>query len=566
MHPHGAGRQTLTLEARLKRLMLFRVVMVTTLLLIAVSVEAVSETLVQVNPLYLVIVATYALTMAHAALLRFVVAPRAQVYAQVMGDLLVITSLVYIFGVSRGGFMLLYPLSVLSGSVMLSRRGALLLAVLAGGCYGGILWAVRLGLVPPRGLLDVSYMPRSALHYSVFVTAVACGTVALIGSYFSESLRQVGERLEEAHVQVADLRELNQLIVSSIHSGLIIADPLGRILYVNDFGAEILGLAPAGVRGRSLKEVLASPFLEPTAVEARAASALLTRLELAYDRPNGTPLQLGLSVTPLAAGARTGRGYLLVFQDLTDIKRLEQEVRTKEKLAAVGEMTAQLAHEIRNPLGSISGSAQVLLTEAGISPDQQRLLAIITRESKRLSETLNRFLFQARSPALAREPVDVAPLVEQAVTLLRHGPEVGAAHEIVLDIGLGSHVCLADPDQITQVFWNLARNGLEAMPEGGTLRVELKNDGDDLLLSVRDQGRGMGREEQRRMFEPFQSHSPSGTGLGLGLAIVYRIVREHGGDIAVRSERQRGTEVQVRLPRVGFASAGSVAPVAAAFT
>ena len=285
----------------------------------------------------------------------------------------------------------------------------------------------------------------------------------------------------------------------------------------------------------------------------RSASASLTRLELAYDRPNGTPLQLGLSVTPLAAGARTGRGYLLVFQDLTDIKRLEQEVRTKEKLAAVGEMTAQLAHEIRNPLGSISGSAQVLLTEAGISADEKRLLAIITRESKRLSETLNRFLFQARSPAAAREPVDVAPLLEQAVTLLRHGPEVGAAHEIVLDIGAGPHVCLADPDQITQVFWNLARNGLEAMPEGGTLKVALRNDGDDLVLSVHDEGRGMGREEQRRMFEPFQSQSATGT--GLGLAIVYRIVREHGGDIAVKSERQRGTDVQVRLPRVGLASA-----------
>jgi two-component system sensor histidine kinase PilS (NtrC family) len=547
----------LTLEARLKRLMLFRVVMVTTLLLIAVSVEAVSETLLQVNPLYFVIVATYALTVVNAALLRYVSALRAQIYGQVVGDLLVITSLVYIRGGSRGGFMLLYPLSVLSGSVMLSRRGALLLALVAGACYGGILWAVRLGLVPPQGLLDVSYMPRSALHYSVFVTTVACGTVALIGSYFSESLRQVGERLEEAHVQVADLRELNQLIVSSIHSGLIIADPLGRILYINEFGAQILGLVPEGVRGRGLKAVPAPPLFEPTAVEARAATASLTRLELAYDRPNGTPLQLGLSVTPLAAGARTGRGYLLVFQDLTDIKRLEQEVRTKEKLAAVGEMTAQLAHEIRNPLGSISGSAQVLLTEAGISLDQQRLLAIITRESKRLSETLNRFLFQARSHAVAREPVDVGPLVEQAVTLLRHGPEVRSVHEIVLDIGEGPHVCLADSDQITQVFWNLVRNGLEAMPDGGTLKVEVRNDGDDLILSVHDQGRGMGHEEQRRMFEPFQSQSPTGT--GLGLAIVYRIVREHGGDIAVRSERQRGTEVQVRLPRVGVPSASPVA-------
>jgi two-component system sensor histidine kinase PilS (NtrC family) len=148
------------------------------------------------------------------------------------------------------------------------------------------------------------------------------------------------------------------------------------------------------------------------------------------------------------------------------------------------------------------------------------------------------------------------------VTLLRHGPEVKTHHDIVLDMGEGAHVCLADPDQITQVFWNLARNGLEAMPEGGVLRVALRNDGDDLVLSVRDQGRGMGREEQRRMFEPFQSQSPQGT--GLGLAIVYRIVREHGGDIVVRSERQQGTEVLVRLPRVGVSQAAPAPVVAAA--
>jgi two-component system sensor histidine kinase PilS (NtrC family) len=382
----------------------------------------------------------------------------------------------------------------------------------------------------------------------VLLTAVACGAIALVGSFFAESLHQAGVRLREAHGEVADLRELNQLIVSSIQSGLGIADPQGRILYLNDVGAQILGLSPGAARGRTLREVFASPLLEPFAVEARAASTALTRLELAYERPDGALLQLGLSVTPLA-GARTGRGSLLVFQDLTEIKRLEQEVRTKEKLAAVGEMTAQLAHEIRNPLGSISGSAQVLLAEPNISSEQERLLAIITRESKRLSETLSRFLLETRSEVMPRDPVDIGPLVEQAATLLRHGPEVGADHEIEVAIEEGPHVCLADPHQITQVLWNLARNGLEAMPGGGALRIELRNDGDDIVLSVRDEGRGMGREEQRRMFEPFQSGSAMGT--GLGLAIVYRIVREHQGDITVKSVPRRGTEVEVRLPRVG---------------
>jgi two-component system, NtrC family, sensor histidine kinase PilS len=541
----------LSLEARLKRLMLFRVIMVTTLLLVAIYVEAVSETLTRVNPLYFVIAATYALTVVHVLALRWIPSLPAQVYTQVVGDLLVITSLTYLTGGGRGGFMLLYPISVLSGSVLLDRRGGLLLALVATACYAGLLWTVRLGLVPPQGLRDVSTQARSALLYSVLVTSVACATVALIGSYFAESLKQAGERLVEAHGQVADLRELNQLIVSSIHSGLVIADPQGRILYVNDFGASILGRAPGELRGRNLRDAFGSRLLEPFAMEARASSAALTRLEITYERPGPggkAPAEIGCSVTPLASGERAGRGFLMVFQDLTQIKRLEQEVRTKEKLAAVGEMTAQLAHEIRNPLGSISGSAQVLLSEPNISKEQERLLAIITRESKRLSETLNRFLFQARSSATPMDPVDIGPLLGEAVTLLRHGPEVGPDHAVELEIDQGPHVCLADADQIAQVFWNLARNGLEAMPDGGTLKVELRHDGDDLVLSVRDEGRGMAREEQRRIFEPFQSRTPMGT--GLGLAIVYRIVRAHRGDITVRSVPRQGTEVEVRLPRI----------------
>jgi two-component system sensor histidine kinase PilS (NtrC family) len=460
----------------------------------------------------------------------------------------VITALVYIAGGSRGGFMLLYPLSVLSGSIMLERRGALSLALAASLCYGGILWGVRLGLLPPQALIEVSYLPANVVHFSILLTAVACGSVALIGSYFAESLRQAGERLQEVHGEVADLRELNQLIVSSIHSGLAIADPQGRILHVNDFGARILGHVATALRGRYLRDVFGSPLLDPAAVEARTTSGSLTRLDLTYERPDGTPQQVGLSVTPLAQSARPGRGYLLVFQDLTEIKRLENEVRTKEKLAAVGEMAAQLAHEIRNPLGSISGAAQVLLGEPQISSEQERLLAIVTRESKRLSETLNRFLLQTRSEPVPRNPVDIGPLVEQAATLLRHGPEVGPEHQIEVVVAAGPHVCLANPDQITQVLWNLARNGLEAMPDGGLLRMELEADRDDVVLRVRDEGRGMGQDEQRRLFEPFQSRSSMGT--GLGLAIVYRIVREHRGDITVRSVPRRGTEVEVRMPRV----------------
>jgi two-component system sensor histidine kinase PilS (NtrC family) len=317
---------------------------------------------------------------------------------------------------------------------------------------------------------------------------------------------------------------------------------------VNRFGETILGRAREILRGSLVGDVLNSPLLRPDELQIRAASRALARLEISYSHPSGRPLEIGVSVTPLATQEPVRRGCLVVFQDLTEIRRLEEEVRTKEKLAAVGEMAAQLAHEIRNPLGSIRGSAQVLSAEPALGEEQGRLLAIISRESKRLSDTLNRFLYQARTPVRPRHPVDLLPVVESAVTLLRNGSEVGDDHVVSFEADEGPHVCLADPDQITQIFWNLARNGLEAMPAGGRLDIQLRRVDRDLVLTVRDQGRGMARDEQRRLFEPLAAAGRPGA--GLGLAIVFQIVRQHGGDITVLSAAGQGTQFDVRLPLV----------------
>lgn len=534
-----------TLEQRLKTMMAARLVMVTTLLLVAVYVEAVSDSLLPFNPFYLLIGATYAFTVVHAVSLRLLRRPTLLVYGQVVGDLVIITGLVYLTGGSRAGFALLYPISVLSGSILLLRAQGLVLAAIATLFYASAMLLVRLGWIPPQGLSDVPFASFSAVLYSIFVTGVACATVAVIGSYLSANLRSASEQLEEATGQVADLQRLNQLVVSSIHSGLVTSDPHGVVLYTNEYGAAILGRRPSELRGRALQDVFGSLQLSPPLLASRAS---LQRFDLAYASPDGTSLDLGVSVSPLATAEG---GYLLVFQDLTEIKRLERDVRAKERLAAVGEMAAQLAHEIRNPLGSISGSAQVLLAELGadnISPEQARLLDIIRRESKRLSDSLNHFLYQTRPLPPSQEPVDLREVIAGAVTLLKNGSEVGPKHLIEFDVDAGPHLCLADPDKMTQVFWNLARNGLEAMPQGGRLGIRLARRKDELVLSVRDEGRGMHREDARAAFEPFRSGTAMGT--GLGLAIVYRIVREHRGDITVRSVPAKGTEFEVHLPLV----------------
>jgi signal transduction histidine kinase len=190
----------------------------------------------------------------------------------------------------------------------------------------------------------------------------------------------------------------------------------------------------------------------------------------------------------------------------------------------------------------------VLMAEANVNDEQGRLLSIITRESRRLSDTLNQFLYQARPSPAGSGPVDLGPLLQEAVSLLQNGPEVSSQHEVRFECDDGPHVCVADRDQLVQVFWNLARNGLEAMPGGGVLLVRLRRQADEVLLTIGDQGRGFPSGDANRMFEPFQTGTRMGT--GLGLAIVYKIVRDHHGDITVRSTRDKGTEVEVRLPLV----------------
>ena len=240
---------TVDLDARLRRLMLFRVVMVTTLLFITSYIEVVSETLFRVNPLYFVIGATYALTIVHAAAFRFVPSRRALALAQLVGDLLIITVLVHLFGGVRTGFLLLYPLSVLSATMLVNRRSAVTLAGVATALYAAVLLAARAGLVPSQGLADVIGLPARPLLYSIFVLGVACLSVAVLASYLAESVQRAGRQLREAASEVADLKELNQVIVNSIQSGLMTTDAEGRILYVNRFGGRARpargGVSPA---------------------------------------------------------------------------------------------------------------------------------------------------------------------------------------------------------------------------------------------------------------------------------------------------------------------------------
>jgi two-component system sensor histidine kinase PilS (NtrC family) len=260
---------------------------------------------------------------------------------------------------------------------------------------------------------------------------------------------------------------------------------------------------------------------------------------------------MGLTLGPLMSSG--GTGYLFTFQDVTELKRLEREAETQKRLAAVGQMAAGIAHEIRNPLASMSGSMQVLRQELDLAPDQAQLFDIVLRESERLNQTIRDFLSYARPSQGQVAVVDMAGVVRDAARLLENNADVTANHSIVVNVPQAPVMLHADEAQIRQIVWNLATNGLRAMPSGGRLRLEVRRsaddgDGGDVIVSVKDDGVGIAPEDMDNIFQPFRGGFRGGT--GLGLSIVHRIASDYGGEVRVTSDRGRGTTVEVGLPLV----------------
>src|SRR6185436_6086498 len=275
------------------------------------------------------------------------------------------------------------------------------------------------------------------------------------------------------------------------------------------------------------------------------------RADHQYRWPDGRLMEIGVTVTTLSLP--DGRsGYLFTFQDVTDVRRLERGARMQQRLAAVGEMAAGIAHEIRNPLASMSGSIQVLRQELALSEEQSQLMDIVLKESERLNDTIKSFLAYARPQRFALAKLDIRRVVQDAALLLRNSSEVQAHHTIGVDVPADPVWCEADENQIRQVIWNLATNGLKAMAQGGRLLLTAATADDGsgaTLLTVEDQGRGIPPEDLDAIFQPFHSSFDKGT--GLGLAIVHRIVTDHNGTINVSSRVGAGTVVTVRLPMRG---------------
>jgi two-component system sensor histidine kinase PilS (NtrC family) len=531
----------------------------------------------------------------------------AQAYIQFSGDLLLITVMVYYLGGVASPFSLLYLIVIAVASTLLPRRAGVTVASCAFLLYAGLTLSISFGWLPappdlaalppdaelisrvgpkvfkppmPPGVLPgaaaapgLSTTPASGadaavevvsgwrVTYNLAIHFFGFYAMALLTSFLAHSATRAERELEVKSEHLADLQVVHRDVIQSISSGLITTDLDGIITSINQAGLAILRQAEEKLVGAP---VHASGLISGGQWTAMTvASEARGKLRVEVQLPQGDDVAfIGFSVSRLNDAFGSHRGFILIFQDLTAWRRLQDELRMKDRMAAVGELAAGLAHEIGNPLAAISGSVQMLSGASSTDASQRRLIEILLKESHRLDRTIKGFLRFARPRERASVPFDIGRLLAENMELLGNSEEVSPRHRLEIDLDPPSARIIADPDQVSQIFWNLARNALRAMPDGGTFRLLGRLDGDAYRLQVVDTGRGMSEAQRANLFHPFQSFFDGGT--GIGMAIVYRIVEDHGGRLRVDSTPGGGTTITVELPAAGPARPLATRPQLAA--
>jgi two-component system sensor histidine kinase PilS (NtrC family) len=541
------------LRRKIAWLIAIRAIIGTILLGSAIVTQITAPGSFAVDPFFFLIGLTYALTITFALTVRYVDDYRWLVDVQLAGDALIVSAFIYVTGGITSYFTSLYVLPIVAASTVQFRRGGMLVATLSTVLYVGLVVAQYLAA---SGLLNDPWPTRYALalpsasvaRYTVALNVFGFFAVAFLSGSLADSLKSAGARLQQASTQIADLRALNQHVIDSLPSGLATTDQSDRILTFNRAAQAITGVPFQSAVGRPIGEVMRLPAPVNDAIHHGLRQPGTRRHEFWFRSPDGRgDIEVGLTATHLETpGGRAG--FLFTFQDVTSIKKLERDAAIQQRLAAVGEMAAGIAHEIRNPLASMSGSIQILRQELPLSAEQEQLMDIVLRESERLNTTIRSFLAYARPQRFQIQRFDVRRALNDTALLLRNSAELQEGHEILLDVPPGELWYEADEGQIKQIIWNLATNGLRAMPDGGRLRLigAIEPASEGVALTVEDEGIGIAAAELEGLFQPFNGRFAKGS--GLGLAIVHRIVTDYHGEIRVNSQQGVGTSVSVRLP------------------
>ncbi|MDQ3917646.1 MAG: ATP-binding protein [Acidobacteriota bacterium] len=489
-----------------------------------------------------------ALSAAYALALRLTRLPlRAQAGAQFALDSLLVTWLVWATGNLYSPYTALYILVISAASIFLGARGALVTAVGCAACYTAAMLGLTAGWFGVGGG-DLTAEALAKAAEVVGLNDVAFLVVGLLAAWLAgrQTLSEV--QMREATHALASLRALHERIVESIRSGVITTDLQRRVYTLNRAAEEMTGYDAAALRGQDVSILFGdiSARIERS-LAAAAAGQASPRYESECLTPEGFLVKLGYNISPLFSEGGETTGLVITCQDLTDIRSMEETSRRQERLSAVGRVAAGIAHEIRNPLAAMRGSIQVLQSELAADAPQRELMDIVLSESDRLNRIITDFLTYARPRKFSLAETDLREPLRETFALLRHSPEMLDGHRLEESLPEEPLVAMADVEGVRQVFWNLARNALKAMPSGGTLRAEMsRTPAGSVRITFTDTGRGMTPAQVERLFEPFSSSTTGGT--GLGLSIVYQIIRDHGGTINVRSREAHGTTITIELP------------------
>ena len=489
------------------------------------------------------ILSIYVLSVLYMLLWKYGNRPNLTYQIQFFFDLILISILIFISGGINSVFTPFYVLIIVYASLLKRRDGGVIALTLSITSYSGIVHLSYLGWVPGSEVLG----PYPLIIYRISLNTLGFMGVAMLGIYLSE-------RLQSARRELGAARMVHQSTVDSIRDGLFTLDEKGKITSFNRAAEEICGFEQDNLLGEPFSELFSQSVLDRILENDFDANPRALHIECWSTNKAGKALFVGMSCSPMKDNETGRTGYIVSLQDLTELKHREEDVQLNEKMAAMGEMAAGLAHEIRNPLGSLSGSIQLLQSDLKLSDEKARLVNIIIRECGRLNNIVRDFLDYAGPRPTHPQAVDLLTLVRDTVDLFKNSPQFHLIHSIDILPSAEEIRCVADSEQFQQVIWNILQNGVQAMPDGGTLSIQLRHDNTRALLSFHDQGVGMSNEEKKQLFQPFRSGFRKGS--GLGMAIVYQIIQKHHGHIDVVSRRNKGTVISISLPLVHEKTAG----------
>lgn len=507
---------------------------------------------------YALIAAIYFLTFVYVILLKYQESLTKLAYIQVLLDTVLVTGIIYTTGGIESIFSFLYILAIIDGSIILYRKGGMIVASCSSILYGLLLDLHYYGVIEPFGSrLHYSSEYQSAyIFYMIVVNIAAFYLVAFLSSYATEQAKKSRVELRAKQNDIIKLEALNEWIIRSMTSGLITLDDQGRVILFNPAAEDILGITNRQAIGRNLGDILPSlrQRLEGSIEKfAHGGRELNPFIDFYYQRPDETKQFLRCSVSPLTVPEGRYGGQILFLQDLTAMKQIEEEMKKVEDLALIGELAAGIAHEIRNPMASISGSIQILRESLEEGQVSGRLMDIILREINRLNHLVGDFLLFARpKPADVRD-FDLNQLVLESLELFKNRGEWTERIRVKTDFHRPLRI-KSDPEQVKQILWNLLLNAIEAMGEGGTLYIKSAVvDSPDqqgkrqkmAKITIRDTGEGFSKKALPHLFTPFFTTKEGGS--GLGLATVRRIVGGLKGQVYGKNHPEGGAEITVLL-------------------